>query len=402
MNHTKSKRLNLIKNDIRGTVYHQALRLEQSGRSILKLNTGNPAAFDFKMPDEIRAVLCDKAEEATAYCSVQGMEAARAAVLSYHKDRGIEEIGLDDVFLSNGVSEMVQVALLSLLDPDDEILLPTPCYSLWENCAYLACARPVFYRCQEENAWLPDVEHIRSLVGARTRAIVLINPNNPSGAVYPPEKVREILDVARAHRLVVFSDEIYDRLLLSETPFVSTAALCPDLVCMTFNGLSKSHVICGLRSGWAVVSGPRKEREEFKEALFRLCAMRLCPNTLSQLVVPAAPSHKEYTDSILLPKLKERRKVVLEAIARIDGLDCIPNQAAFYLFPRLDKRRFGIESDTRFALDLLNAKGILVVPGSGFAMEGNAHFRIVMLPSEEILSKAMEDLGDFLSDYKQK
>lgn len=399
-----ARRLELIRSDIRGPLYEEALRMEREGQKVLKLNTGNPASFGFVAPPSVRNALIREMEGATAYCDVKGMKRAREALLSYHLKRGLKNIREEDIFLSNGVSEMVQMITLATLERGDEILLPCPNYSLWENCTHLAGATPVFYGCDEENGWIPDVEDIRSKITENTRAILVINPNNPTGAIYPESVLRQITSLAREHGLMIFSDEIYDRLILDPIPFVSTASLSEDVLCVTFNGLSKSHVVCGWRSGWSVLSGPEEKKNALREALMKLASMRLCAGALPQLAVPDALADPESTKRMLIPggRLFEQREVTCSVLDGIDGISFVKNHAAFYLFPKLDKEKFGIVSDTQFALDLLHAKGILIIPGSGFAHPGNDHFRIVMLPEKETLRDAMLKLGDFLSDYKQK
>lgn len=399
-----AERLSLIRSDIRGPLYEEALRMEREGQKVLKLNTGNPASFGFTAPESVRRALLDGMEQATAYCDVKGMKDSRAAILSYHLSRGIKGIREEDIFLSNGVSEMVQMITLATLEKGDEILLPCPNYSLWENCAHLAGATPVFYRCDEENGWIPDLDDMQSKITKNTRAVLIINPNNPTGAVYPAAVVQKIVELAEEHRLMVFSDEIYDRLILNDDPFVSTASLSDRVLCVTFNGLSKSHIVCGWRSGWSILSGPEEKKRALREALMKLASMRLCAGALPQLTVPAALADPESTKSMLIPggRLYEQREATCSVLDGIDGISFVKNHAAFYLFPKLDKEKFGIVNDTRFALDLLHAKRILIIPGSGFAHPGNDHFRIVMLPEKNVLKKAMTDLGDFLSDYKQK
>lgn len=398
-----SRRLSLIRSDIRGPLYEEALRMEKEGQKVLKLNTGNPAAFGFHAPKSIRGAMTEMMENATAYCDVRGMKAAREAILAYHTKRGIKGIGEDDIFLSNGVSEMVQMITLATLERGDEILLPCPNYSLWENCAHLSGATPVFYRCDEENGWTPDVEDLRRKITANTRAILIINPNNPTGAIYPENVLKKIVALAEEHNLMLFSDEIYDRLLLEDVPFVSTATLSEKVLCVTFNGLSKSHIVCGWRSGWSVLSGPEEKKHLLREGLMKLASMRLCAGALPQLAIAAALNDPHSTKELLIPggRFYEQREATCSVLEKIEGISFVKNRAAFYLFPRLDREKFGITDDTRFALDLLHAKNILIIPGSGFAHPDNDHFRIVMLPEKETLKKAMTDLGDFLSDYKQ-
>ena len=295
------------------------------------------------------------------------------------------------------------MCLTALLNPGDEILIPSPSYSLWTNAAYLAEATPVFYRCHQENNWPPDPEEIKSLITERTRAILIINPNNPTGVIYGPELLKELVEVARENKLLIFSDEIYDRLLLGDAVHVSTASLCPDLPVITFNGLSKSHVVCGFRCGWMCVSGPDELTKDYKAALTALAAMRLCGNALTQLVIPAALEDSAYTKQMMSPggRLYEQSKAACDALEKIPGLTFVRNQAAFYVFPKLDIEQFGITDDRKFALDLLHEKHILLVAGSGFDWPEPDHFRLVLLPEAQELKKAIEDIGDFLSTYHQ-
>jgi len=399
-----SNNLTLVHSSIRGELYLEALRLQNEGKSVLKLNTGNPAAFGFAMPESVKEALILGMERATGYSDLRGMDECREAILSYHRSKGIRNLNPDDIFLSNGVSEMIQMVTLAGLNRGDEILLPTPNYPLWENCSRIAGATPVFYQCREENQWCPDPEDVKKKITPRTRAILLIHPNNPTGAVYPRSLLEEIVAIARRHDLIVLSDEIYDRLLLEEKEsFCSVASLCPDLVAVTLNGLSKSHVVCGIRCGWGAVSGPKKKTAFIREGLVRLCSMRLCANTAAQLMVPAALKDRAFTRSLFQAggRLYESCRITWDVLAQIPGVSFVKNKAAFYLFPKLDRKRFHITSDQVFAMDLLHAKNLLIVPSSGFGWTGNDHFRIVMLPKKEEMKKAMEDLGDFLSDYRQ-
>lgn len=398
-----AQRIAMVQSDIRGPLYEEALKMESEGKKVLKLNTGNPAAFGFGLPKSVREALFSGVEKASAYCDVKGMKMAREAILAYHQKNGIQNATMEDIFLSNGVSEMVQMLALATLNPGDEILLPSPNYALWKNCTYLADATPVFYRLNEEDNWQPDLEDMAKKITKKTKALLLINPNNPTGAVFSEESLKKTVELARKHDLMIFSDEIYDRLVMDGLDVVSTASLAPDLLCVTLNGLSKSHIICGFRCGWGILSGPEEKKKPLREGLTKLAAMRLCSGALPQLAVAAALSDSDFTEEMLLPKgrLFDQREAVCSVLETIDGISFVKNRAAFYLFPKLDKEKFGITDDKKFALDLLRAKNILVIPGSGFDHPGNDHFRIVMLPEKEILKNAMLDLGDFLSDYKQ-
>ena len=393
-----------VHSDIRGELYHEAMRMQANGIEVLKLNTGNPATFGFPLPESIRNALSGREAAAVPYCDFQGMPAARDAIAAYSRSKGIEGVQPDDIFIGNGVSEVVNFALLPLLNPGDEVLIPTPNYSLWSNTILLCGAKPVYYRCDEASDWNPDVADLRSKVTSKTRAMVIINPNNPTGALYSTDILNDMLQVAREHDLIVFSDEIYDRLVLDDLEHVSTASLAPDLTVVTMNGLSKSHSLCGYRCGWMVISGPRANTEAYRSGIVQLTSMRLCSNALAQLVIPAALEDMETPHSMVRPggRYFEQRKATLEALDTIDGLTYVKNKAAFYLFPRLDVKKFNITNDKVFARDLLLATNILIVPGSGFDWAEPDHFRIVMLPEAPQLKDAMLRMGAFLDGYKQK
>ena len=392
-----------IHSDIRGPLYREALKLQEQGRNILKLNTGNPAAFGFTLPESIRAAIEGRENEAVAYCDFQGMPAARRAIIDYCIKKGIEDVEPEDVFIGNGVSEVVNFALMPLLNPGDEVLIPTPNYTLWSNTIRLCGAVPVYYRCDEASGWNPDIDDLRSKISSRTRALVIINPNNPTGVLYDTAILNDMLEVARQHSLLVFSDEIYDRLVMDGLTHVSTASLAPDLIVVTMNGLSKSHSLCGYRCGWMVISGPRQHRVAYRSGIVQLTSMRLCANALAQLVIPAALADMETPSSMVRPggRLYEQREATLSVIESIPGMSCVRNNAAFYVFPKLDAKKFNITDDRVFARDLLHATDILVVPGSGFDYPDNSHFRIVMLPEAAELRAAMERMARFLDTYRQ-
>ena len=377
--------------------------MQAQGIEVLKLNTGNPAAFGFPLPESIRSALEGNIHKAVAYCDFQGMPEAREAIVRYEKSKGIAGIEPGDVFIGNGVSEVVNFALIPLLNPGDEVLIPTPTYSLWSNTILLAGAKPVYYRCDEQSDWNPDIADIRSKVTGRTRAMVIINPNNPTGALYDTQILQQMLDVAREHDLMVFSDEIYDRLVMDGLQHISTASLAPDLTVVTMNGLSKSHSLCGYRCGWMVISGPREKTEEYRRGIVELTSMRLCSNALAQLVIPAALQDMETPSAMVRPggRLYEQRRATVEVLERIEGISFVKNVAAFYMFPKLDAKRFNITSDKVFARDLLRATNILVVPGSGFDWPEPDHFRLVMLPQAAELRSAMTRMGEFLDGYRQ-
>lgn len=378
--------------------------MQAEGIDVLKLNTGNPAAFGFPLPESIRKAIEGHEDKAVPYCDFQGMPEAREAIARYERSKGIEGINAGDVFIGNGVSEVVTFALMPLLNPGDEVLIPTPNYSLWSNTILLAGAKPVYYRCDEQSHWNPDVADLRSKVTSRTRAIVIINPNNPTGVLYSTDTLQQILQVARENDLIVFSDEIYDRLVMDGLKHVSTASLAPDLTVVTMNGLSKSHSLCGYRCGWMVISGPRPRTEEYRKGVVQLTSMRLCANALAQLVIPAALEDMETPSAMVRPggRLYEQRKVTAEVLDQIDGISYVKNDAAFYMFPKLDVKKFNITSDKQFAKDLLEQTHVLLVPGSGFDWPEQDHFRLVLLPQADRLREAMTRMGQFLDGYHQK
>ncbi len=398
----KSDKLQNVHSDIRGPVFMEANRMRAEGIDVLRLNTGNPATFGFGMPDSVKNALLNNADKAVAYCDLKGMPDAREAICAYHKAKGIEGITPDDVFIGNGVSELVTMVLTALLNYNDEILVPAPDYSLWTNSVYIAGAKPVHYICDEQSEWYPDLDDIRKKITPKTRAIVLINPNNPTGTLYPKELLEKIVEIAREHNLVIFSDEIYDRLVMDDLEHVSTATLCPDLLCITMNGLSKSHIVCGFRCGWMLISGAKDKAQDFIAGIRALCAMRLCANALMQLVIPAALNDPESTRAMLVPggRLYEQREACCRELAKIPGVSFVKNKAAFYIFPKLDSR-FNITDDQQFAMDYLHSKHVMIIPGRGFNWPTPDHFRIVMLPEPDQMAKAMRDLGDFLADYRQ-
>ncbi len=397
-------RMQNVHSDIRGPLFVEAMEMQGRGMDILRLNTGNPATFGFGLPKSIEEALAGQEEKGVGYCDFKGMPQAREAICEYQKSKGIQGITPDDVFIGNGVSEVVSFALMPLLDPGDEVLVPTPSYSLWGNSVYLASGKPVFYVCDEKAHWYPDIADIRSKITDKTKAIVLINPNNPTGVLYPEEILLQIVEIARENGLLIFSDEIYDRLVMDGLKHTSIASLAPDLPVVTMNGLSKSHCLCGYRCGWMVISGPRDLTDEYRQGIVQLTSMRLCSNTLAQLVIPAALKDMDTPASMIMPggRIFEQREATVSELDKIDGLTFVKNDAAFYLFPKLDVKKFNITDDRKFARDLLHAAHILLVPGSGFDWQEPDHFRIVMLPEVDELRAAMRRMGAFLDGYKQK
>ncbi len=392
-------RLNSIASDIRGKNYYAALDLEKRGEKILKLNTGNPAAFGFKMPESVRAALIEKLDSALGYSDIRGMIAAREAIFEYHKAKGIADFTMDDIFIGNGVSEIASMVATSLFDAGDEILVPSPCYSLWTNEILLSDAKPVLYRCDESNGWNPDIDHIKSLINEKTKAILIINPNNPTGVLYTNEILCEIAELCRKNNMMILSDEIYDRLVFDGKEHTTMAKLAPDLTVLTMNGLSKSHCLCGFRCGWLVVSGPEGARTQISSALLKVASIRLGANSIMQTIIPAALADREYSDSMIRPggRLYEQRKATFEELDKIEGISYVKNDASLYVFPRIVDKAAKITDDRKFTYDLLIDKHVLIVPGSGFAWETPDHFRIVMLPEVDILRKAVREIGDFIS-----
>lgn len=399
----KSDRLTHVHSDIRGPLYVEALRMQAAGTPVLRLNTGNPGNFGFQMPQSVRQALLENVDKAVPYCDVRGMAAARQAILKYHKSCGIQDITPEDIYICNGVSEAVSMLMSALVGTGDEVLVPSPCYSLWSNNTYLGGGKPVYYRCDPQNAWNPDLEDMRAKITGRTKAILVINPNNPTGAIYSKETLLAIAQLARENHLLLLADEIYDRLTLENAPTYSMAALAPDLPCVTFNGLSKSHIICGFRCGWMVFSGPRAELAEVEQGVTALASMRLCGNTLTQLVIPAALQDRDSTRAMMIPggRLYEQSKATVEGLRKIPGVTLVPNRAAFYLFPGLEAGAFDFESDEDFAMKFLHEKHILVIPGHGFDWFEDLRFRIVMLPEPERITAATASLGEFLDEHRR-
>lgn len=393
-----------VHSDIRGPLFVEAMKMQEEGIPVLKLNTGNPAAFGFGLPESIKNALTGHLEEGVGYCDFQGMKKSREAICEYERKKGIKGITPEDVFIGNGVSEVVSFALPPLLNDNDEVLVPAPSYSLWGNSVYLAGGKPVFYLCDEQSEWYPDMADIRSKITPKTKALVVINPNNPTGALYPEEVLRQLAQIAREFHLILFVDEIYDRLVMDDLAHISLASLAEDIPVVTMNGLSKSHCLCGYRCGWMVISGPRHLTEEYRKGVVKLTSMRLCANTLGQMVIPAALEDMETPAAMVRPggRIYEQRKATIEELKKIDGLSFVKNSGAFYIFPKLDIRKFQITDDKKFARDLLYATNILLVPGSGFDWNAPDHFRIVMLPDKEVLSDAVRRIGNFLDGYNQK
>jgi len=386
--------------DIRGPVLEEAKRLEDEGHRILKLNIGNPAPFGFDAPDEILVDMIANLHQAQGYSDSQGLMPARRAVVQHYEER-VPGIDVDDVYLGNGVSELIVMAMQALLDDGDEVLVPMPDYPLWTAAVSLAGGTAVHYRCDEESDWNPDLDDVRAKVTDRTKAIVVINPNNPTGAVYTPDVLRDLVQVARENNLIVYADEIYDKILYDDAEHTCVASLAEDLLCVTFNGLSKAYRVAGFRSGWMILSGPKHHARSYVEGLNMLANMRLCPNVPSQYAIATALGGRQSINDLLLPggRLLEQRNRAYELLTAIPGVTCVKPKGALYMFPRLDPEVYPIADDEKFAFDLLREQKLLVVQGTGFNWPQPDHFRLVTLPRVEDLEDAIGRIATFLATY---
>ena len=400
---TKSGKLDNVLYDVRGPVVDEAARMERQGMHVLKLNIGNPAPFGFRTPDEVIFDMQAQLTNCEGYSPSKGLFSARKAIMQYGQIKHLPNLSIDDIFTGNGVSELINLSMQALLDNGDEVLIPAPDYPLWTACVTLAGGKAVHYICDEESDWFPDIDDIRSKITDRTKAIVIINPNNPTGALYPRELLEQIVQVARENQLMIFSDEIYDRLVMDGLEHVSIASLAPDLFCVTFSGLSKSHMIAGFRVGWMIISGNKDLGRDYMEGLNMLSNMRLCSNVPAQSIVQTALGGYQSVNTYIVPggRIYEQREYIYKAINDIPGLSAVKPKAAFYIFPKIDVKKFNIYDDEKFALDLLRTKKILIVHGKGFNMFTPDHFRIVYLPRIDVLKAAMDGMGDFLRYYRQ-
>ncbi|MFT7110605.1 MAG: alanine-synthesizing transaminase [Psychrobacter glaciei] len=399
----KSNKLANVFYDIRGPVLDAAKRMEEEGHRILKLNVGNPAAFDLKAPDEILKDVIHQLPNAEGYSDSKGIYSARKAVMQYCQQKGISGVNIEDIYLGNGVSELIVMSLQGLLNNGDEILIPAPDYPLWTGAATLAGGTPIHYICDEESDWYPDIDDIKSKITKNTKAIVLINPNNPTGALYPKEVLLDILEVARQNNLVVLSDEIYDKIIFDEVEHVSTASLANDLLIITFNGLSKSYRLAGFRSGWLVVSGAKHKAKDYLEGLDMLSSMRLCANVPAQYAIQTALGGYQSINDLIKPggRIYEQRILSHKLINDIPGLSCTLPKGALYAFVKMDQARFNIKNDEQMVLDLLEQEKILVVHGRAFNWPEPDHFRIVFLPRADDLEIAIGKMARFFEKYKQ-
>lgn len=400
----KSSKLDNVLYDVRGPVVDEAARMEENGTNVLKLNIGNPAPFGFRTPDEVIYDMSRQLTECEGYSNSKGLFSARKAIMQYAQLKKLPNVSVEDIYTGNGVSELINLSMSALLDNSDEVLVPAPDYPLWTACVTLAGGTAVHYICDEQSEWYPDIEDIKKKITDKTKAIVIINPNNPTGALYPREVLQQIVDVAREHQLMIFSDEIYDRLVMDDLEHVSIASLAPDLFCVTFSGLSKSHMIAGYRIGWMVLSGNKALGKDYIEGINMLSNMRLCSNVPAQSIVQTALGGYQSVGEYIVPggRIYEQREYIYKALNDIPGISAVKPKAAFYIFPKIDIQKFNIVNDEQFALDLLREKKILIIHGGGFNWDKPDHFRVVYLPRIEVLSDAMEKLADFLSTYKQK
>lgn len=402
-NFNKSKKLDNVCYDIRGPVMEEASRMEANGIEILKLNIGNPAPFGFKAPDEIVVDMIYNLRSTEGYSESKGLFAARKAIMQYCQLKNIPNVGVNDIYTGNGVSELITMSMQGLLDNGDEILVPMPDYPLWTASVTLAGGTAVHYMCDEKNGWNPDIDDIKKKVTPKTKGIVVINPNNPTGALYSKEILEQIVEVARQNDLILFADEIYDRLVMEGEEHIALASLAPDLLTLCFNGLSKSHKVAGYRVGWLCLAGDKSRAKGYIEGLNLLSTMRLCSNVPAQSIIQTALGGTQSGDALLHPggRLYEQGEFVYNALNAIPGITAVKPKAAFYIFPKIDTKKFNITDDVKFSLDLLRSKKILVTCGTGFNWKEPDHFRVVFLPEVRVLETAMESLADFLDGYKQ-
>lgn len=400
----KSSKLDHVCYDVRGPVLDEANRMQADGIDVLKLNIGNPAPFGFSAPEEVITDMISTLRSAQGYSDSHGIFAARKAIMQYAQTKNIPNVSMEHIYTGNGVSELINLVTQGLIDNGDEILVPSPDYPLWTGCVTLAGGKAVHYICDEQSEWYPDIEDMRSKITDKTKAIVIINPNNPTGAVYPKEVLEQIVELAREHELMIFSDEIYDRLVMDGMEHTSIASLAPDLFCITLNGLSKSHMIAGFRCGWMILSGAKEKAKDYIEGLNMLSNMRLCSNVPAQCIVQTALGGHQSVKNYLVPggRIYEQREFIYNAINDIPGLSAVKPKAAFYIFPKIDAKKFNILDDEKFVLDLLKEKKVLLTHGRGFNWAEPDHFRIVYLPNIEQLKDATGKIADFLSGYHQQ
>jgi alanine-synthesizing transaminase len=400
----KSAKLANVCYDIRGPVLARARQMEEEGQRIMKLNIGNLASFGFDAPDEVRQDVIVNLPNASGYSDSKGLFAARKAVMHYAQEKGIAGVQLDDIIMGNGVSELIVMSMQGLLDNGDEVLVPAPDYPLWTAAVALAGGTARHYMCDEGAGWLPDLKDIRAKIGPHTRAIVLINPNNPTGALYPTDFLKEIVEIARQHQLIVFADEVYDKTLYDGATHTSIASLADDVLFVTFNGLSKNYRACGYRTGWMIISGNKQHASDYIDGLNILASMRLCANVPGQYAVQTALGGYQSINDLVAPggRLARQRDLAHKLLTEIPGVSCVKPQAALYLFPRLDMKRYPIQNDQEFILRLLEEEKVLVVQGTGFNWPNPDHMRIVFLPNADDLTEAIGRLARFLDNYHRR
>jgi alanine-synthesizing transaminase len=400
----KSKKLADVCYDIRGPVLEKARQMEEDGQKIIKLNIGNLAVFGFDAPDEIVQDMIRNMANASGYTDSKGLFAPRRSIVHYTQQKDIGGVTIDDVYLGNGASELIVMSMNALLNSGDEVLVPAPDYPLWTAAVSLSGGKPVHYVCDEQADWFPDIEDIRRKITSDTRAIVVINPNNPTGALYPVELLREIVELARKHQLIVFADEIYDKVLYDGATHTSLASLADDVLFITFNGLSKNYRSCGYRAGWMVVSGEKKHARDYIEGLNMLASMRLCANVPGQFAIQTALGGYQSINDLVGPggRLLRQRDLAHKLLTDIPGVTCVKPKSALYMFPKLDHKMYPIEDDQRFAYDLLADERVLIVQGSGFNCPTTDHFRVVFLPNADDLTDAIGRIARFLDAYRRR
>lgn len=400
----KSAKLANVCYDIRGPVMARAKQMEEDGHRIIKLNIGNLAPFGFEAPEEIQQDVIHNMPNSAGYSDSKGMFAARKAIMHYSQQKKIAGVGMDDIFIGNGASELITLSMQGLLNVGDEVLVPAPDYPLWTAAVTLAGGTPRHYLCDEQNDWMPDLKDMRSKITPNTRAIVLINPNNPTGALYSDELLLEIIDIARKHQLIIFADEIYDKVLYDGATHTSVASLADDVFFVTFNGLSKNYRACGYRAGWMIVSGRKKNAQDYIDGLNILASMRLCSNVPGQFAIQTALGGYQSINDLVAPggRLARQRDLAYELLTAIPGVTCVKPKAALYLFPRLDPKMYPIEDDQKFILELLEAEKVLVVQGTGFNWTHPDHLRIVFLPNTDDLAEAIGRIARFLESYRKR
>ena len=400
----KSAKLANVCYDIRGPVLARARQMEEEGQRIIKLNIGNMAPFGFDAPDEVTQDMMANMASASGYADAKGLFSARKAVMHYTQLKGIRGVGLDDIFIGNGASELIVMAMNGLLNNGDEVLVPAPDYPLWTAAISLSGGRAEHYLCDEGNGWLPDPDDIRARITERTRALVIINPNNPTGALYPDDLLRELVEIARQHQLIIFADEIYDKILYDGARHTSIASLADDVLFITMNGLSKNYRACGYRSGWMIISGEKRHATDYIDGLNILASMRLCANVPAQFGIQTALGGYQSIDELVKPggRLARQRDLAWDMMTSIPGVSCVKPQAALYLFPRLDPEMYPIADDQQFILQLLEQERVLLVQGSGFNWPASDHFRVVFLPNSDDLTEAFRRIDRFLADYRAR